>query len=321
MTPITYPLNIRNTVEETLAATPFIDIHTHLFAPRFGGLGLWGIDELLTYHYLEAELFRFSSIAPPLYFALDKERKADLIWQTLFVENAPLSESARGVVAVLHALGLDTAPPNLRPLREFFREQKLTDYIPRVLQLAGIDRVVMTNDPLDPAEIPYWNGDVPRDPMFLPALRLDRILNNAEGRTPAEVRRFLDDWSARMNPVNMAISLPDTFHFPADDERSRLLTEAVIPACLDRNLPLSLMIGVRRQVNPAIGLAGDASGRADLRWLETMCRTRAAHRPSAICFPRRRGLPLVSGSLLPQIRRRPSARLLSPRRHWWTSAE
>jgi hypothetical protein len=45
-----------------------------------------------------------------------------------------------------------------------------------------------------------------------------------------------------------------------------------LPACRDLNIPLSLMIGVRRQVNPAIRLAGDASGRADLRSVETLCR-------------------------------------------------
>jgi len=39
------------------------------------------------------------------------------------------------------------------------------------------------------------------------------------------------------------------------------------------DLPLSLMIGVRSQVNPAIRLAGDALGRADLRALENLCRT------------------------------------------------
>ncbi len=271
MTPITYPFNIADAVEETLAATPFIDIHTHLFAPRFGNLGLWGIDDLLTYHYLEAELFRFSRIAPEQYFALDKTQKADLIWRTLFVENAPLSESARGVMAVLHVLGLDTASQNLRPLRQFFREQNPAEYIPRVFRLAGIDRVVMTNDPLDPAEIPHWNGGVERDPMFLPALRLDRVINDAEARSAIEVRRFLNEWCVRMKPVYMAISLPDTFQFPAADRRTHLLAEAVIPACMDLNIPLSLMIGVRRQVNPAIRLAGDASGRSDLGWLETMC--------------------------------------------------
>jgi hypothetical protein len=262
------PINIPEVVEETLAVTPFIDIHTHLFAPAFGDLGLWGIDELLTYHYLEAELFRFSSIAPDQYFALDKQRKADLIWQTLFVENGPLSEATRGVVAVLDALGLDTACTSLEPLRQFFRGQDIAEYVPRVFRLAGIDSAVMTNDPLDPVEAAYWGADVERDPMFHAALRLDRIVNEwGSSRTPSEVRGFIETWATRMKPVYMAISLPDTFQFPVDG----LLAEAVIPVCQDRNIPLSLMIGVRRNVNPALGLAGDASGRCDLRWLETLC--------------------------------------------------
>jgi hypothetical protein len=266
------PINIPEVVEETLAVTPFIDIHTHLFAPAFGDLGLWGIDELLTYHYLEAELFRFSSISPDRYFALNKQQKADLIWRTLFVENGPLSEATRGIVAVLYALGLDTASTTLKPQRQFFREQDPAAYIPRVFGLAGIVSAVMTNDPLDPAEAAYWNGDLDRDPMFHAALRLDRIVNerDSRGQTVAEARGFIETWAARMKPVYMAISLPDTFQFPVDDARTRLLAEAVIPVCQDRNIPLALMIGVRRNVNPALGLAGDASGRADLRCLETL---------------------------------------------------
>ena len=55
---------IRSAVDAALASTPFIDVHTHLFMPSLGGMGLWGIDELVTYHYLEAELFRSSSIKP-----------------------------------------------------------------------------------------------------------------------------------------------------------------------------------------------------------------------------------------------------------------
>jgi hypothetical protein len=45
-----------------------------------------------------------------------------------------------------------------------------------------------------------------------------------------------------------------------------------LPSCREFDLPLSLMIGVRRQVNPRIRLAGDAVGRADLRALENICR-------------------------------------------------
>jgi hypothetical protein len=156
----------------------------------------------------------------------------------------------------------------LRPLRQFFRGQDIAEYVPRVFQLAGIDSAVMTNDPLDPAEVAYWNGGLDRDPMFHAALRLDRIVNEwGSIRTPAEVRGFIEAWATRMKPVYMAISLPDTFQFRVDG----LLAEAVIPVCQDRNIPLSLMIGVRRNVNPALGLAGDASGRSDLRWLETLC--------------------------------------------------
>src|SRR5580700_10646584 len=87
-------------VEHELASTPFIDVHTHLFMPSLGTIGLWGIDELVTYHYLEAELFRSSSVSPAEYFALAKQAKADLIWRTLFVENPPVSEATRGVVSV-----------------------------------------------------------------------------------------------------------------------------------------------------------------------------------------------------------------------------
>src|SRR5215471_12970280 len=164
-------------VEEVLASTAFIDIHTHLFTPALGSLGLWGIDELLTYHYLEAELFRFSSVTPEHYWTLHKTQRADLIWKTLFVENTPLSEAARGVIAVLNALNLDASVISLEPLREFFRAQKLADYIPRVFRLAGISHAVMTNDPLDPEEAALWNRGIESDSMFPAALRIDRILN------------------------------------------------------------------------------------------------------------------------------------------------
>ena len=70
----------------------------------------------------------------------------------------------------------------------------------------------------------------------------------------------------------MAISLPDSFQFPEESARGRIFSQVVLPACQEFNLPLSLMIGVRRQVNPRIRLAGDGVGKADLRALETLCR-------------------------------------------------
>ncbi len=91
------------------------------------------------------------------------------------------------------------------------------------------------------------------------------------GRTADEVRRFLGEWSERMQPAYLAVSLPDTFVFPGDDVRTRLLREAILPAAREYGVPVSLMIGVRRQVNPTLRLAGDAAGRADLTSLERLC--------------------------------------------------
>jgi hypothetical protein len=278
-------------VEDVLATTPVIDIHTHLFAPSLGKLGLWGIDELLTYHYLEAEFFRSSRTTPQQYFALSKTQQADAIWRALFVENTPISESTRGVVAVLKAFGLPTDSLDLVEARDFFQSQSLESHIRQVFAMAGISLVVMTNDPLDPDEAPAWLNGVREHPQFRAALRLDKILKQwsahweklaaqgykveaqFSGKSAAEVQRLLFDWYERMRPMYMAVSLPDSFLYPEETVGNTLLTEAVLPACRELDLPLSLMIGVRLQVNPDLRLAGDAVGRADLRSLENLCRS------------------------------------------------
>ncbi len=65
----------------------------------------------------------------------------------------------------------------------------------------------------------------------------------------------------------MAASMANDFVYPARDWRCPALDNVVIPAARELGLPLALMIGVRRQVNPALGLAGDAGafGRRRLR--------------------------------------------------------
>src|SRR5258708_16647161 len=162
--------------------------------------------------------------------------------------------------------------------------------------MAGISVVVMTNDPLDPEEAPAWSNGAHEHPQFRPVLRVDQIIRHwaanwqvmaaqgykvgaqASGKSAAEVQRFLFDWYERMRPMYMAVSLPDTFVYPAETLANHLLAEAVLPSCRELDLPLSLMIGVRLQANPALRLAGDAAGRADLRSLENLCRTFPSNR-------------------------------------------
>jgi hypothetical protein len=281
---------LRACVDETVGSARVFDVHTHLFAPGFGKLNLWGVDELVTYHYLIAELFRFGRVSTDEFWSMPKTAQADLIWETLFVRNTPLSEAACGVVAVLSALGLDPAAADLSEARHYFRQQDAAAHVDRVFDLAGIGEVVMTNDPLDAHEARVWESGVNLGHRFHAALRLDAILNRWDTALPelrargydaakelsahalGEVRRFLGEWVERMKPLYFAVSLPPEFRFPEGSARHRLLADAVLPMCREHGLPMALMIGVRKRINPKLDLAGDGVGLADVTSVERLCR-------------------------------------------------
>ena len=280
---------LRSAVNDIVAHTPVTDIHTHLYAPAFGPLLLWGIDEVLTYHYLIAEFFRASDMPYEAFWALDKPAQADAIWKTLFLEQAPLSEACRGVLTVLNRLGLDVAARDLAAYRAWFAAQDAAAQVDRVFHVAGLRDAVMTTDPFDDAERPVWERAGETDPRFHAALRIDPLLNNwtdsharlqawgyavdtgLSRRALAETRRFLSGWVRRMNARYMAVSLPPGFAFPEDSPRATLIAEAVLPVALEFNIPFAMMIGVTRQVNPALRLAGDGVGTGDVTAVERLC--------------------------------------------------
>lgn len=266
-------------VQEIVDRTPVFDLHTHLYPPGFN-MTLWGADEILTYHYLVAEIMRFAPITPAQFFAMSKTERADLIWEHLFVRNSPLSEAATGVCTAFAAFGLDPRAKDLREARAFFAKQDQAEHFSKVLELGGVESLVMTNDPFDSREEPFWMSGTGGDPRFHAALRLDPLLNdwpNTErklldlGYGVGEVRRFLDDWIGRMKPLYAAVSLPPTFNYPEDSSRIHILKDAVLPACRDHGLPFAMMIGVRKRVNNALGDAGDSVGLSDLGVVERIC--------------------------------------------------
>ncbi|HOM72196.1 MAG TPA: glucuronate isomerase [Armatimonadota bacterium] len=281
---------IDNIVTQAVSGTKITDIHTHIYSANFGPLLLWGIDELLDYHYLVAETMRWSDMPYDQFWAMSKHEQADYVWKTLFIEHSPISESCRGVLTTLDAFGLDTSTRNLAEYRAFFDQEKVGDHIDRVFELAGVESVVMTNDPFDLSEREVWEskGGV-QDPRFHAALRLDGLLNswekampllkkwgyNVEGQftdqTYSEVRRFLADWINRMNALYMAVSLPPDFAFPEDSSRGRLLEHCVIPAAREAGIPFALMIGVKKLVNLELRLAGDSVGKSDINVVEYLC--------------------------------------------------
>ena len=246
------------TVREIVRETSALDIHTHLFAPRFGALALWGIDALLDYHYLVAETLRRAPISPNDFFALPQKSRADIVWRELFANRAPLSEAARGVITVLGALEIDADTRDLETLRREYSRFNVETILDACLKLANVRRIGMTNSPFDDEERAIWagasassgasssreyshnaNARDDSDARFFAALRLDPLLMEPEktasqmrawnydfspelnAKSLSETRRFLNDWAERMSPRYAMVSLPPDFSYPAPENARR----------------------------------------------------------------------------------------------------
>lgn len=302
-------VTLEQTVRRIVADQPVTDLHTHCYAPRFGdcsdgtgkGLLLWGIDELVTYHYLVAEVYRVvtpSELPYDKFWAMNKAEQADHIWKHLFVERTPISEACRGVLTTLSKLGLDPNESTLEPYRKFFRDQDANDYVDKVMQIANVDSITMTNPVFDDHERGLWEADssVGDDSRFEAVLRCDPLLRdwpNASRKlvewgyktnaglstdaAVAEARRFVTDWIDRMGAIYVAMSLPPTYRYPSarvkgdEDPGENVLEKVLLPVLEERDLPLALMIGSRLQVNPALHDAGDMVGKSDILSVVNLC--------------------------------------------------
>ena len=307
-------------VADALATQPIVDVHTHLYPPTFGtpvpnatgrvdptGLMLWGIDELITYHYLVAEVFRAvpaSKLPYEQFWRMSKQQQADHIWKHLFIERSPIGEACRGVITTLSKLGFDPSDRSLDKWRASTARQDPSQYIDRVMQLANVQRITMTNPVFDDNERNRWLKDpqIAADSRFSAVLRIDPILRDYPGaakklsswgyavaeeigeKSVQEARRFLRDWVDRQQAIYIAASLPPEWRYPApaDDPVARagqvMLEKVVLPVCAERNFPLALMIGSRPQVNPGLREGGDMSGHADVASVVNLCAAFAPNR-------------------------------------------
>ncbi|MBI2842563.1 MAG: glucuronate isomerase [Armatimonadetes bacterium] len=282
--------SVSDMVGRALADARITDIHTHIYPPSFGSILLWGMDEILTFHYLVAETMRWLDMPYDDFWKLSKHEQADVVWKTLFIDHSPVSEACRGVLTMLDALGLDVSSRDIESYRAYFARKRAEEHVDDVFGLVNIDSVVMTNDPFDDLERPSWLAGRQGDPRFHAALRLDAMLNSwetaapvlrgwgykvddaAAGQSASEVRRFLKEWIDRMDAFYMAVSLPPSFLFPEDSARGRLIEECVLPIAAEMNVPFAPMIGVKKQVNPGLMLAGDSVGKCSIDVIEYLCR-------------------------------------------------
>mmetsp|Transcript_752 Transcript_752/g.1588 ORF Transcript_752/g.1588 Transcript_752/m.1588 type:complete len:546 (+) Transcript_752:99-1736(+) len=243
---------LASTVRKAVFSTQAIDVHTHLFPEQHGSLLLWGIDEMLTYHYLVSEMFMVApaELTAEAFFAMPKSQQADLVWKYLFIDRSPLSEAQLGVLRTLQKLGLAdlVAKKDLVSIRQWFAEQDALKHIDKIFQLAGLKYVVMTNIPFDAKEAATWvkesaqidlasesfaSADVYEQTFcatrFRTALRIDPLLKGDWGtissclaarglpQTMEGTRVFLKAWAKVYNAEYLMASTPADFAYGSSD--------------------------------------------------------------------------------------------------------
>ncbi len=276
-------------VQKVVETTPVYDIHTHLYDAAFGELLLWGVDDLLTYHYLVSESFRVFDMPYDKFWAMSKQQQADAIWEALFIENSPISEACRGVLTTLNQLGLDVKKRDLPALRKWFKQWKPADYVSHVMKVARVEKICMTNSPFDDLERPVWEKGFKRDERFTAALRVDPLVldwkntaaklakwgykttANLTPKSASEARRFLASWAKRIDAKYLMVSFPPDFEFPGKSLPAQVVEKIIMPFCAEAGLPFALMPGVKRAVNPLLRLAGDGLGLSNLTSLSNLC--------------------------------------------------
>ncbi|CAK8988594.1 unnamed protein product [Durusdinium trenchii] len=282
-----------------------IDVHTHLLPPSHGKLMLWGIDELLTYHYLVSEYFMVApaEITHELFFAKTKLEQSDLVWQGLFVERSPISEACQGVITTLQRLGLErqVADRDLRGIRAWFAQQSLDEHVENIFRLAKVRYAVMTNIPYVEEEAQHWQPEAkPVTSRLRKALRIDNFLKGdwasicealkKEGldETMDGAKEYLRKWAGIYKPEYMMASTPHDWRYPepaaaasmkplvkayAGFGASELLEEAVVPVCEELSLPIALKLGAWRGMSPDLDpcCGGDGVASADVASLQALC--------------------------------------------------
>ena len=271
--------NLKQTINEIVNETEIFDIHTHLFPAEFKKYHLSGISEVLNYHYLIAELLTTTNINVKNFYKLTKIEKANIIWEELFLKRTPISEACKGVLTILSELSIDYMFKSFDEINTEYSKLNLSDL--QIFKIIKISQVVMTNNPFDKSEWQLFKNKNWNTNKYLASLRLDDILinldkcldicketiNNFDNDNDLIIK-YLDKVYKESKPVYAALSLNGL-------QLNSFLKNKFIPDILKwlerKNIPLSLLLGVRRNVNKEFLLAGDGIDRVDLRHLSEIC--------------------------------------------------
>jgi len=269
--------NLSNKLLNIINTTPIFDLHTHLFPPNHDNFFLSGFNNLLSYHYLIAELLTATDIDASTFYSYNDEKKASIIWNELFEKRTPVSEACAGVLTILKELNIEIKNKNFTSICNEYDKKIHSDK--NILDLSNVSSLVMTNNPFDLDEWSLFGNNDWDKKRYLASLRLDDLILDYEGSLKIakdqtsnddadSIVSYLEKCYSQSGPVYAAVSLNlATFNKLLDDS----LWTNILDWLQSKKLPLSLMLGVKRAVNKDFGLAGDGIGKINLKELSNLC--------------------------------------------------
>ena len=288
--PALSPAELETVLREVVSAAKIVDASTRLRPPVLSSGRSAGIDDLLDDPALAIEVVRRRGIASQSLWNLSRERRCELIWKELFVEGAPMSTAALGVLQSLEGLGLSPGRGDLGGLRKWFAGKKPEWLLDTIFSHGGIEAVVAAVDPFVEIERRRWVRGVPADDRFRYCLELDGLLwdwpsaaqalaqwdyavsLDFAGDTEAEVGRFVREWAERTDAVTFGVRLSPGFRLPHPGPAARLIENVLLPECERRKRPILFRVGEMPAGNPAAGESSGGRRSTDLNAVEKLLR-------------------------------------------------
>lgn len=252
-------LNILNSIE-------IVDIHTHLFPPEFKSYYKSGLVELLNYHYLVVEFLSSSKYDPEKFFSLKPIKRAQLVWDFIFINNTPISDAAIGIIKIFNFLKIKNLKN--KDLLTLIAEIDNKFDLKKFLKKNQISKIVMTNNPCDEKEWALFKNKKWDRKTFLSSIRIDDFFkkNSKYSKLSNSIfYKFIRMRSLEARPVYFALSCdgPDIKKI----FKSKKM-KIILKLLKQEKIPLMILVGVKREVNKKFREGGDGVGSDDLSQLE-----------------------------------------------------
>ena len=252
-------------LERFVFSTNIVDIHTHLYPSKFKNFYKTGLIELLNYHYLTAEFLSVSGFNPKKFYSLTNLKRAKITWNELFLKRIPLSTSTMGILKILEKYEIKYEKNSFNEILKEFNKNNLSEN--DIFNISGVKEVVMTNNPFDKMEEKIIQQN--SDKRYKVSIRLDDLFKNNKIflKKKVSVDKYLQRLIKNYKPVYFAIS---TNNF--EELSFKNYFDDVLKVLRKFNIPLMILMGVKRNVNTNYKLAGDGLGKLNVDNLEIILR-------------------------------------------------